>query len=93
MGLGKTIQVISFLSAIMRKHGDERDRNRRHGYVSDLQDEQSYQKKGTLPSANAKWPTCLIIAVRPTSLFPVHFTYLLARTTAFNRCRQLGEGV
>lgn len=63
MGLGKTIQVISFLSAIMRKHGDERDLNRRHSHVSELQDERAYRKKGILPEANAKWPTCLIIAV------------------------------
>lgn len=58
----------------MRKHGDERDCNRRHRYVSDLQDEKLYQKNGTLPSANAKWPTCLIIAVRLTSLFLISLT-------------------
>jgi SNF2 family DNA or RNA helicase len=63
MGLGKTIQVISFLSAIMRKHGDERDLDRRHNHISDLQDEKAYRKKGVLPKANATWPTCLIIAV------------------------------
>jgi len=62
MGLGKTIQVISFLSAIMHKHGDERDLDRRHNHISDLQDEKAYRKKGILPKANAKWPTCLIIA-------------------------------
>jgi SNF2 family DNA or RNA helicase len=69
MGLGKTIQVISFLSAIMRKHGDERDLDRRHSHVSDLQDEKAYRKKGILPKANATWPTCLIIAVSHESTF------------------------
>lgn len=63
MGLGKTIQVISFLSAIMRKHGDERDINRRHDHVSELQDDERYQRGRILPPANIKWPTCLIIAV------------------------------
>jgi len=59
---GKTIQVISFLSAIMNKHGDKRDLDRRRTYVSDLQDGEDWQIKRILPPANAKWPTCLIIA-------------------------------
>jgi hypothetical protein len=63
MGLGKTIQVISFLSAIMRKYGDERDLDRRHKHVSELQDGRAYKKKKILPKANATWLTCLIIAV------------------------------
>ncbi|THH28182.1 hypothetical protein EUX98_g6002 [Antrodiella citrinella] len=62
MGLGKTIQVISFLSAIMRKHGDKRDIDRRKDYVSILQDGRNWKQHRKLPPANAKWPTCLIIA-------------------------------
>ncbi|KAG2093025.1 P-loop containing nucleoside triphosphate hydrolase protein [Suillus cothurnatus] len=68
MGLGKTIQVISFLSAIMKKHGDERDINRRRDHVSNLQDGPEWRKHRTLPPANKTWPTCLIIA--PTSVVP-----------------------
>lgn len=93
MGLGKTIQVISFLSAIMRKHGDERDQDRRRRYVSDLQDEEPYGKNGTLPSANAKWPTCLIVAVCPTLSFVAHSTITLVYPKAFDCCWQLGERV
>ena len=78
MGLGKTIQVISFLSAIMRKHGDERDLDRRHDYVSELQDGKSYRKKGILPKANATWPTCLIIAVSCTSAVLANYYYILS---------------
>ena len=59
---GKTIQVISFLSAIMRKHGDIRDLDRRRNHVSDLQDSPDWRIRRTLPPANARWPTCLIIA-------------------------------
>ena len=73
MGLGKRIQVISFLSAIMHKHGDERDLHRRHNHVSELQDERAYRKKGILPKANATWPTCLIIAVSLGAV-PTQFT-------------------
>ncbi|KAJ2927608.1 hypothetical protein H1R20_g9482, partial [Candolleomyces eurysporus] len=62
MGLGKTIQVISFLSAIMKKDGAPTDRNRRRKYVSRLQDGDDWKKHRKLPPANAKWPTCLIIA-------------------------------
>lgn len=65
---GKTIQVISFLSAIMQKNGDERDLNRRHKHVSELQDGREWKKRRTLPPANATWPTCLIIA--PSSVVP-----------------------
>jgi DNA excision repair protein ERCC-6-like 2 len=61
MGLGKTIQVISFLSAIMKKEGISSDRNRRKKYVSKLQDGEQWAKYRTLPPANAKWPTCLIV--------------------------------
>lgn len=59
---GKTIQVISFLSAIMKKHGDMRDVERRRNHVSSLQDKQSWKRHKRLPPANATWPTCLIIA-------------------------------
>ncbi|KAG6374054.1 P-loop containing nucleoside triphosphate hydrolase protein [Boletus reticuloceps] len=63
MGLvRKTIQVISFLSAIMKKHGDQRDVDRRRNYISKLQDGVEWKKHRTLPPANAVWPTCLIIA-------------------------------
>ncbi|KAH0833982.1 RAD26-like SNF2 family DNA-dependent ATPase [Lanmaoa asiatica] len=58
----KTIQVISFLSAIMKKHGDRRDVDRRRNHVSKLQDGIEWKKHRTLPPANAVWPTCLIIA-------------------------------
>ncbi|KAJ6476254.1 RAD26-like SNF2 family DNA-dependent ATPase [Mycena sanguinolenta] len=68
MGLGKTIQVISFLSAIMKKDGIKTDRKRRHEHVSALQETKEWRKRKTLPSANAKWPTCLIIA--PSSVVP-----------------------
>lgn len=61
MGLGKTIQVISFLSAIMKKEGISSDRHRRKKYVSKLQDGEQWAKYRTLPPANAKWPTCLIV--------------------------------
>ena len=60
--LGKTIQVISFLSAIMQKRGDILDVDRRRKHVSKLQDGKEWKKYRTLPPANAKWPTCLIIA-------------------------------
>ena len=59
---GKTIQVISFLSAIMKKHGDRRDVDRRRNHISKLQDGVEWRKHRTLPSANTVWPTCLIIA-------------------------------
>lgn len=65
---GKTIQVISFLSAIMKKHGDRRDVDRRRNYVSKLQDGVEWKKHRTLPPANAAWPTCLIIA--PSTVVP-----------------------
>ncbi|KAG8215230.1 RAD26-like SNF2 family DNA-dependent ATPase [Butyriboletus roseoflavus] len=60
--VGKTIQVISFLSAIMKKHGDQRDVDRRRNHVSKLQDGIEWKKRRTLPPANDVWPTCLIIA-------------------------------
>ncbi|KAM5538879.1 hypothetical protein V8D89_007601 [Ganoderma adspersum] len=70
MGLGeyryiwhrKTIQVISFLSAIMGKRGDTLDEDRRRRHVSKLQDLPDWRKRRKLPPANATWPTCLIIA-------------------------------
>lgn len=62
MGLGKTIQVISFLSAIMRKDGVVTDKHRRRNYVSRLQDRKAWKERRELPLADAKWPTCLIIA-------------------------------
>jgi len=60
--LGKTIQVISFLSAIMYKTGTIRDKHRRRKHVFDLMDEEDWKLNKKLPKANAKWPTCLIIA-------------------------------
>jgi len=59
---GKTIQIISFLSAIMKKDGIATDRRRRKKYVSQLQDGEAWKKRRELPPANARWPTCLIIA-------------------------------
>lgn len=60
--VGKTIQVISFLSAVMKKLGDRRDVGRRRNHVSKLQDDIEWKKHRTLPPANDVWPTCLIIA-------------------------------
>ena len=61
--IGKTIQVISFLSAIMKKTGDKRDIDRRRKHVSRIQDtSKDWKKRRVLPPANATWPTCLIIA-------------------------------
>jgi len=60
--LGKTIQVITFLSAIMSKTGLPVDMERRKKYVSRLQDSEEWKKHRKLPKANEKWPTCLIIA-------------------------------
>ncbi|KAJ3546730.1 hypothetical protein NMY22_g1941 [Coprinellus aureogranulatus] len=62
MGLGKTIQVISFLSAIMKKTGTSFDHHRRKRYVYNLQEERGEDWRRKMPPANAKWPTCLIIA-------------------------------
>ncbi|KAF9480626.1 hypothetical protein BDN70DRAFT_877317 [Pholiota conissans] len=62
MGLGKTIQVISFLSAIMKKDGLITDKERRAEHVSRLMDEEDWKLRNVVPKANAKWPTCLIIA-------------------------------
>ncbi|TFK37622.1 P-loop containing nucleoside triphosphate hydrolase protein [Crucibulum laeve] len=62
MGLGKTIQVIAFLSAIMMKRGDETDKDRRRNHVSRLQDGKEWKRHRKLPLADATWPTCLIIA-------------------------------
>ncbi|KAI9571817.1 P-loop containing nucleoside triphosphate hydrolase protein [Boletus coccyginus] len=46
----------------MKKHGDQRDVDRRRNHVSRLQDGVEWKKYRTLPPANATWPTCLIIA-------------------------------
>ncbi|KAG6890202.1 hypothetical protein C0995_010213 [Termitomyces sp. Mi166 len=62
LNLGKTIQVISFLSAIMQKKGVVTDKNRRKKHVARLQDEEAWKKRRELPPADATWPTCLIIA-------------------------------
>ena len=59
---GKTIQVISFLSAIMRKTGTSKDEFRRRDYVAKLQDSEDWSKFRKLPPANDLWPTALIIA-------------------------------
>jgi len=50
------------LSAIMKKDGIVSDRGRRKRYVSKLQDGKAWRERRELPPANAKWPTCLIIA-------------------------------
>ncbi|EPQ55744.1 hypothetical protein GLOTRDRAFT_115984 [Gloeophyllum trabeum ATCC 11539] len=54
--------VISFLSAVMKKHGDSRDIGRRREYVSLLQDLPDWKERRQLPAANQVWPTCLVIA-------------------------------
>ncbi|KAI0744759.1 P-loop containing nucleoside triphosphate hydrolase protein [Earliella scabrosa] len=46
----------------MQKRGDILDVDRRRKHVSKLQDGKEWKKYRTLPPANAKWPTCLIIA-------------------------------
>ncbi|KAF8890663.1 P-loop containing nucleoside triphosphate hydrolase protein [Infundibulicybe gibba] len=58
----KTIQVISFLSAIMGKEGVSTDYHRRRNHVSRLQDGKAWRQRRELPPADATWPTCLIIA-------------------------------
>ncbi|KAH0579842.1 hypothetical protein H2248_002670 [Termitomyces sp. 'cryptogamus'] len=60
--MGLYHRVISFLSAIMQKNGVVTDKNRRRKHVSRLQDEEAWKKRRELPSADATWPTCLIIA-------------------------------
>ena len=59
---GKTIQVISFLAAIMGKYNDRRDVDRRRKHVARLQDSQDWVEHRRLPPANAIWPTALIIS-------------------------------
>jgi SNF2 family DNA or RNA helicase len=59
---GKTIQVISYLSAIMKKYGDSRDIDRRRHRVSDLQDTLQWRQNRSVPPANVNWATCLIVA-------------------------------
>jgi hypothetical protein len=65
---GKTIQVISFLAAIMHRTGDASDEGRRRALVSKLQDRLKPRKHTSsptlsqLPPADAHGPTCLIIA-------------------------------
>lgn len=44
----------------MKKHGDERDIDRRRKHISILQDAEDWRTK--LPPANETWPTCLIVA-------------------------------
>ena len=46
----------------MRKHGDERDIDRRRNHVALLQDREEWAKYRRLPPADLTWPTCLIIA-------------------------------
>lgn len=82
MGLGKTVQAIAFLSAIMDKSGLPPDRGRRRRYVSRLQDSEEYKKTRKLPPANSKWPTCLIIAPKSVVLnWEREF-----ETVSFQRC-------
>lgn len=56
---GKTIQVIAFLTAALRKSGDMRDAHRRRDRIRALQDE-GFSRED-LPRADKKWGTCLII--------------------------------
>ena len=46
----------------MKKHGDQRDIDRRRSHISKLQDGVEWRKHRNLPPADAVWPTCLIIA-------------------------------
>ncbi|KAF8968711.1 P-loop containing nucleoside triphosphate hydrolase protein [Flammula alnicola] len=46
----------------MKKDGLITDKHRRQKYVSKLQDRKAWRERRELPKANAKWPTCLIIA-------------------------------
>ena len=69
MGLGKTVQVISFLSAIMRKSGLPSDEERRRKRVSQLQDSSEWRDSRKLPPSDDKWPTALIVT--PSSVVNV----------------------
>ena len=69
LGLGKTLQVISFLSALMRKSGTLSDKERRRNRVSQLQDSEGWLENRKLPPPDDKWPTALIIA--PSSVVNV----------------------
>jgi SNF2 family DNA or RNA helicase len=69
MGLGKTIQVISFLSALMRKSGTPSDKERRRNRVSQLQDGVEWRRGRKLPPPDDKWPTALIVT--PSSVVNV----------------------
>lgn len=70
MGLGKTLQVIAFLSAIMEKTGIEKlDKGRRKKHVSKLQDGEEWKQYRTLPPADSRWATALIVA--PSSVMDV----------------------
>ncbi|PPQ75889.1 hypothetical protein CVT26_000154 [Gymnopilus dilepis] len=44
------------------KGGVITDKHRRRKFVSKMQDKPAWKEKKKLPKANAKWPTCLIIA-------------------------------
>lgn len=59
---GKTIQIISVLSAIMKKTGYSSDKGRRRKHVAQLQNSVEWKSSRKLPDANATWPTALIIA-------------------------------
>lgn len=70
MGLGKTLQVIAFLSAIMQKTGvGALDKGRRKKYVSKLQDGEQWKRERKLPPADAQWATALIVT--PSSVMDV----------------------
>ncbi|KAI0312226.1 P-loop containing nucleoside triphosphate hydrolase protein [Amylostereum chailletii] len=69
MGLGKTIQVISFLSAIMHKTGTPKDIDRRRKHVSRIQDGREWREHRKLPPPDASWPTALVIV--PSSVVGV----------------------
>ena len=70
MGLGKTMQVVAFLSAIMEKTGVEKnDKDRRKRCVSKLQDGDGWKRGRKLPPADARWATALIVT--PSSVMDV----------------------
>jgi SNF2 family DNA or RNA helicase len=67
--LGKTVQVISFLSAIMKKHADRRDVDRRARHTQSLLDRGYKIPRSSIdmyelriPRPNEMWPTCLLVA-------------------------------
>ena len=60
MGLGKSLKIIAFLSAIMRKTGTPADISRRAKHVDRLQDKEDWRR--SLPPADSTWPTAMVVA-------------------------------